>query len=75
MRWSEIRRYPRGEATVRLLRRETRIPVPASIGNVFVPRRRWRVVVQGPTKAQVLLDTRAEADAWATYWQESHDER
>jgi hypothetical protein len=75
MRWSEVRRYPPGAPTVRLLRGETRLPVPASIANVFIPRKRWRVVVEEPTKAHVLLETRAEADAWSTYWRESHDER
>lgn len=75
MRWSEIRRYPRGEGTVRLLRAETRLPVQASLANVFIPRRRWRVVVQESTKVHVLLETREEVDAWETYRRESRDER
>ena len=75
MRWSEIRHYTRGAATVRLLRRETMIPVPPSAAHMFIPRRRWRVVVQEPTNAHVLLETSAEADAWAAYLRESGDER
>jgi hypothetical protein len=75
MRWSEIRRYTRGAATVRLLRRETMILVPKSVAQMFIPRRRWRVEVQEPTKAHVLLETSAEADAWQAYRRESGDER
>jgi hypothetical protein len=75
MRWLEIRHHPRGAATVRLLRGETRLVASAAISNVYVPRRRWRVVVQEPTKSHVLLETRAEADAWDTYRRESGDER
>jgi len=75
MRWSEIRRYTRGAATVRLLRRETMILVPKSVAQMFIPRRRWRVEVQEPTRAYVLLETSAEADAWQAYRRESGDER
>ena len=75
VRWSEMRRYTRGAASVRLLRRESMIPVPRSVAQMFIPRRRWRVVVQEPTKTHVLLETSAEADAWEAYRRESGDER
>jgi hypothetical protein len=50
------------------------IPVPRSVAQMFIPRRRWRVEVQEPTKTHVLLETGAEADAWEAY-RESGDER
>jgi hypothetical protein len=75
VRWSEIRRYTRGADTVRLLRRETMIPVPKSVAQMFIPRRRWRIEVQEPTKTHVLLETRAETDAWEAYRRESGDDR
>ena len=74
MRWSEVRRFPRGDGTVRLLRGETHVAAPGP-AYFFVPRRRWRVVVQEHAVSHILLDTRAEADAWTAYWTESGDER
>lgn len=60
---------------VRLLRRETMIPVPKSVAQLFIPRRLWRVEIEGPDRADVLLETRDEADAWARYRDESGDGR
>jgi hypothetical protein len=75
VRWAELRRLENDGVTVRLLRRESMIPVPRSVSQMFIPRRLWRVEASGSAGVSVVVQTNDEATAWSTYPRESGDER
>ena len=75
MRWGEVRRFDRDQEVVRLVRGQTVVPVPRSSANLLIPRRRWRVEVNGPNGVEVVLETRPEAEAWSHYRERSGDLR
>jgi hypothetical protein len=75
VQWAEVRRVANGDAIVSLLRRETTLFVPMSLGKIVLRRNRWRIERHGDDGPEVVADVRSEAAAWSAYRAVSGDER